>query len=262
MREITVSMAQMDVLVGRPEENLARGADLIAEAARRGSEVILLPELWLNGYPLDDSISTAEPLSGPLVERLRALALEHRISIVGSLLEERDGVVYNAAPVISADGTILGVYRKMHLFSYMQEGEYLGRGRDPLTVSFPWGRASVAICYDLRFPELFRAYADAGADVVFLVAEWPAPRISHWSLLLQTRAVENLCYVAGCNRVGREGATVYGGESAAYGPWGETIVKGGDSPLLLTFSIDLDRVGKVRRHFPALEDRSPELRCR
>ncbi len=262
MREITVSMAQMDVKVGRPEENLARGAELIAEAARRGSHVILLPELWLNGYPLEESISTAEPLSGPMMERLRALASEHGISIVGSFLEERDGAVYNSAPIISPTGDILGVYRKMHLFSYMGEDEHLGRGDAPLTVSLPWGKAAVAICYDLRFPELFRAYADSGAEIVFLVAEWPTPRISHWSLLLQARAVENLYYVAGCNRVGREGPTVYGGASAAHGPWGETVVKGGDGALLLTFSVDLDRVEEVRRRFPALRDRSPELRCR
>ncbi len=255
MRKVTISLAQMDVMLARPNENLANGAELIAEAARRGSDVILLPELWLNGYPLRDSITTAEPLSGVHLENLRALASTHRIAIIGSFLEQHGDRVYNSAPVISPRGEIMGVYRKMYLFSYMHEDDYLSRGDELSTFSFPWGKAAVAICYDIRFPELFRAYADAGVEIVFVVAEWPHPRMPHWSLLLQARAVENLYYVVGCNRVGREGETVYGGASAAYDPWGKPIVKGGEEPLLLTFSIDLDRVSEVRRRFPALEDR-------
>ena len=262
MRKIIVSVAQIEVSPGAVEDNLDKGANLIAEAARRGSDVILFPELWLNGYPLERTQNTAEPIEGRSISRLRELARENRIAVVGSFLERRSDGLYNSAPVISADGNVIGVYTKMHLFSYVGEDRYLKPGKELPIFEFPWGKAAVAICYDLRFPELFREYVDAGAEIVFVPAEWPRPRTGHWSLFLQMRAVENMFFTIGCNRVGRdESPAVYEGASAAYSPWGEIIAQAGNREILLTFEIDLDEVGEVRESFPALRDRRKDLFC-
>ena len=262
MRKIIVSVAQIEIVPGKVKDNLDKGANLIAEAARRGSDVILFPELWLNGYPLELTQSTAEPLEGGSIYRLRELARGNRIAIVGSFLERRGDGLYNSAPVIASDGSVLGVYAKTHLFSYVGEDRYVKPGGELPIFEFPWGKAAVAICYDLRFPELFREYVDAGAEIVFVPAEWPRPRTGHWSLFLQMRAVEGMFFTVGCNRVGRdESPAVYEGASAAYSPWGELVAQAGNREMLLTFEIDLDEVRKVRESFPALRDRRKDLFC-
>ncbi len=260
MRKISISLAQMEVIPGDKERNLRKGSLLIEEAARRGSQVILFPELWFNGYPLERTADTAEPITGEAIRKVQELAALHRIAVIGSFLERRDDGVYNSAPVISEEGEILGVYTKTHLFSYVGEDRYLKRGNSLPIFEFPWGKAAVAICYDLRFPELFRMYMEHGAEVIFVPAEWPRPRTEHWSLFLRLRAIENLFFTVGCNRVGRDGSpAVYEGASAAYSPWGEVVALAGNREMLLTFEIDMDEVKKMRDSFPALRDRRKDL---
>ena len=129
-------------------------------------------------------------------------------------------------------------------------------------VPFLWryrGRVALAICYDLRFPEMWRRYADAGAQLVLIPAEWPARRVEHWRLLLRARAVENQFFVAGCNRAGADGDVEFGGHSAAVDPWGQVLVAGGVEPGLFVASLDLDEVARGRSTFPFLADRRPEV---
>jgi predicted amidohydrolase len=117
----------------------------------------------------------------------------------------------------------------------------------------------LTICYDLRFPELFRRYALAGAKLIFVPAEWPHPRLMHWQTLLRARAIENQLFVVACNRVGVVGKTHFCGHSAVIDPWGETIVEGDESEMLLTAEIDLGLVDDVRQRIPIFADRRPEI---
>jgi omega-amidase len=117
----------------------------------------------------------------------------------------------------------------------------------------------MTICYDLRFPELFRRYALAGARLILVPAEWPHPRRAHWQTLLRARAIENQCFVAACNRVGITGNSTFFGASAVIDPWGEALVEGGETELILTATIDLSLVDTVRKRIPVFEDRRPEL---
>jgi predicted amidohydrolase len=116
----------------------------------------------------------------------------------------------------------------------------------------------LAICYDLRFPELFRGYALGGARLIVIPAQWPAPRIDHWRTLLRARAIENQCFVAGCNRVGTDPDNTFGGASAVIGPWGELLVEGGDQAALLVARITPAKVDEARRRIPVLSDRRPD----
>lgn len=141
----------------------------------------------------------------------------------------------------------------------MDEHQYLSSGDRLALVETAWGQVGLSICYDLRFPELFRAYALSGARIVVVPAEWPHPRLAHWQTLLRARAIENQMFIIACNRVGRTGSNTFCGHSAIIDPWGETRIEGGESEDLLVATIDLDQVDAVRRQIPIFADRQPQL---
>lgn len=129
-----------------------------------------------------------------------------------------------------------------------------------LQIHAPWGETGLAICYDLRFPEMFRRYALDGVQTMIISAEWPLQRIEHWQTLLRARAIENQCFVIAANCVGQCGGENFGGRSAVISPWGEVLVEGqSDQPELLTVTFDTGQVDEVRRRIPVLIDRRPDL---
>lgn len=259
MAKLTISLAQMRIVLGDVKRNITQMEKLAAEAARRGSHVVVLPELWSTGYALDRAKELGEPLSSGTFNVLATAAAQNKISIVGSTLEKRGIETANSASFFVPTGRMVGVYRKIHLFRLMNEDTYLQPGASPLSIELPWGRTALAICYDLRFPELFRRYALEGAQIVIIPAEWPLERIEHWRVLLQARAIENQLYIVACNTAGQIGETVFGGHSMIVDPWGKIIVEAGEDPGLFTAEIDLDRVAQARERIPVFEDRRPDL---
>jgi omega-amidase len=255
---LTISLAQIDIALGRPEENLGKVEGMIDEASRRGSQIVLLPELWSTGYDLERAEEHARTTER-LLARLTDLARERPLFIIGSLLSAKEGRFYNRATILSPKGVLVGQYDKIHLFRLMEEEKYLAPGNETPVFDFPWGKGAVAICYDLRFPELFRRYALGGAEVVFLPAEWPHPRLEAWRILLRARAIENQFFMVGCNRVGESKGQVFFGRSSIYDPWGEPVLEGGEEERLLTAEIDLDVVDEARQEIPIFEDRREEL---
>ncbi|MFN3334014.1 MAG: carbon-nitrogen family hydrolase [Caldilinea sp.] len=263
-KTLTISLAQIDCKLGDPETNFARAEVMIAEAARRGSDLVLLPELWSTAYALDAAPTLASPLAhssqdGGWFGRVAGLAAQHKLFVGGSLLEKQAGDFFNCFALYAPDGSLHAAYRKVHLFRLMEEEKYLAPGQALVHSDLPWGRAGLAICYDLRFPEMFRRYALAGAQLMLIPAEWPHPRREHWRTLLRARAIENQCFVAACNRIGTSGAATFFGSSAVIDPWGETLIEGGETEALLTVAIDLALVADVRRRIPVFEDRRAEL---
>lgn len=257
---VTISLGQMDVRLGEPEANLATVRNLAAEAARRGSTMLVLPELWSTGYDLENAVENATTLDAGIFAEVADLARKHQLYIVGSTLScIQAGKVGNTAVFFDPRGQRLAVYSKIHLFRLMEEERYLGAGDTLAMVETPWGAVGLAICYDLRFPELFRAYALAGVHMVFLPAEWPHPRLAHWHTLLRARAIENQLYLVACNRVGSSKGTDFFGHSCIIDPWGETIIEGGETELLLTAAIDPARVTAVRQQIPVFQDRRPGI---
>jgi omega-amidase len=262
---LTVTLVQMDCQLGKPAENFERAAEFIGEAARRGSDLVLLPELWSTAYDLEAAGDHATMLaqnaqSEGWFGRFAQLAKDHGVWLAGSLLEAQpNGRYFNCLPLYAPDGTLQATYRKIHLFRLMEEEVYLAPGQEPALVELPWGKSGLAICYDLRFPELFRSYALQGAQLLLLPAEWPHPRREHWRTLLRARAIENQCFVAACNRVGSSKGSTFFGASTIIDPWGETLVEGGEAEMLLTAQIDLGLVETVRKRIPVFADRRPEL---
>ena len=259
--ELRVALGQMDIALGDPEANLRTVQALAAEAAGAGAELLLLPELWGSGYDLQRAEELADELHTGLFSAVSALARHHRLAIAGSLLEwdPVEQRAYNTATLYDADGMPRGRYRKMHRFGPMDEVRYLGAGDEAPVLSTDWGPAALAICYDLRFPELFRRYALEGARIMLLPSEWPVTRIEHWRTLMRARAIENQCFVVACNRIGRDRANTFGGRSGVIDPLGVTLVEGGDGVELLYATLDLDAIDVVRSVVPVWNDRRPEL---
>jgi omega-amidase len=256
---VKVALVQMDIALGRPAENRLRAEALVREAAV-GADLVMLPEMWNTGYCLPD-------LAGNLAERdgtptgglLSRLASECGIYLAGSIAVESEGRIYNEAQVYAPDGSMAGRYAKVHLVPMMDEPRYLTAG-DTLTLADVDGaRAGLAICYDLRFPELSRTLALRGAELLLFVAEWPSVRLHHWRTLLMARAIENQCFVLGCNRVGRDNANDFPGHSMVIDPWGNVLAEGDEEEGIIRATIDLAQVTEVRTRVPALRDRRPEV---
>lgn len=259
MAKLSISLAQMNITLGDVKKNTAVMTALTAEAARRGSHMVVFPELWSSGYALENAKDLASELNGGTFIHMATAAQQNKISVVGSILEKRGVTVTNSSAFFAPNGRMLGVYRKLHLFRLMQEDQWLQPGSSPLALDLPWGNTGLAICYDLRFPELFRRYAVGGAKMVIIPAEWPLVRVEHWRALMIARAIENQCYMIGVNAAGEIGDTVFGGHSLIVDPWGKIIVEGGEDPMMLTAEIEMDVVDEVRRRIPVFEDRREDV---
>jgi omega-amidase len=256
--ELTISLAQMEFTFGNVDSNLARAKKWISRAAGSGSNLILYPELWASGYDLEDWNRYATPLGDGVFAELSELAEKFNIAIGSSLLEEFNGKIYNTFVLFGNDGNTWGIYRKVHRFRLLEEEKWLAAGDHLVLAKTPWGDVGLSICYDLRFPELFRPYALAGARLTLIVAEWPERRVSHWSKLLQARAIENQMFFAGVNKVGTSQGVKLGGHSAIIDPWGVPIAEGEDTEVLLSAKIDLRESDKARKYIPVLQDRTPK----
>lgn len=238
-------------------ERIDRAAAMVR--AQSAADFVILPELWVQGgFAFPTFPETAESIDGLAVSALQAAAKEAHVWLHGGSLVTRDddGKLRNTAIVISPTGELVGKYAKRHLFGFTGgETTVLAAGNDLVTVDLPWGRAGLSICYDVRFPEMYRALLDLGSKIFLIPSAWPERRIAHWSLLTRARAVENQCFVIACNGVGTQGDTVLGGRSVVVDPWGAVLAEGGDDEEVLTCDLDIETVDKTREIFPVLKDR-------
>jgi nitrilase len=249
--------------------NLDIAAGLVAQAARLGAKLVVLPEnVALMGHQDTDKLRYAEADgSGPIQDFLAKLAARHQVWLVGGTIPLRasPGKVYAACLVYDEQGGRVGRYDKIHLFDVdvpgsteqYRESATIVAGEQPLVLDTPFGRLGVAICYDLRFPELFRQMADAGMEMLAVPAAFTAKTgAAHWELLLRARAVENLCYVVASGQGGthENGRETYGNSLIA-DPWGTLLARLGKEPGVVVAEIDLGNLRHKRAVFPALSHR-------
>jgi len=257
MATLTLALAQINVRKGGPRSNWTTVQEYTARAAQHGAEMIVFPELWDAGMAYDKASEVASSLSGGLFAQVVALARQYNIHIFGSMYEKRGVGFCNTCAVVSPRNGVMGAYRKIHLFPLTKEDKWLQPGEAPLAIDLPWGRTGFAICYDLRFPELFRRYASEGAQIIIMPAEWPYPRLEHYRALLRARAIENQCFMVAVNRVGtdEDENVQYFGHSSVSDPWRDSVIEVGDVEGLFLVTIDMARVAQVRRQLPVLDGR-------
>ncbi|MFC1410248.1 carbon-nitrogen family hydrolase [Streptacidiphilus sp. N1-12] len=253
-----VSLIQLDV---DPAESAAarraRAAALVR--AQQGSDLVVLPELWLlGGFAYEAWSDGAEPLDGPTAEAMAAAAKDAGVWLhAGSIVErDPDGPIYNTSLLYSPAGELVRSYRKIHRFGFDHgEAVVMGAGTELVTVPTEFGTLGLATCYDLRFPELFRALLDAGTEIFVVPAAWPARRREHWTLFARARAVEEQAFVIACNTAGTHGGVEQGGHSLVVDPWGVVLAEAGPGEQVLTVELDPGVVATARAEFPVLRDR-------
>jgi len=263
-----VALAQIAVEGAAVDANVERAVDAVREAAREGADLVCLPELFNVGFFTFDAYQrAAEPLEGPSLTAVREAAAEEGVALLaGSVVEDlaeteggpdEEGLA-NTSVLFDSDGRRLLAYRKHHLFGYESaEAQLLTPGERVPTAELGGFTAAVTTCYDLRFPELYRELVADGVDLLLVPSAWPYPRVEHWTLLPQARAVENLAYVAAVNGSGDFEDASLVGRSTVYDPWGNAVASTGDHPSIVYADLDPERVATVRGEFPALDDRRP-----
>ena len=241
-----------------PEKSLAKAELFIRHAAASGANLICFPEQFATGWDPCSS-SNVEGIDERIIPALQKYARGAGISILGSFRERFTPSPRNTSVAIGSDGGILTTYAKIHLFSHARETSAFTPGTG-LGI-FPLGdlMCGIAICYDLRFPEVFRAYAKSGVQVVFVPAAWPANRIRHWELFISARAAENQMYIVGVNTTGKTPVDAYYGASMTADPHGAIISRGNDAEQLIFVDLDPGVIDTARASFPVGLDRKEAL---
>jgi len=254
---------QMDIVPGHPEENRRRVGAWVKDIVKAElPDTIVLPEMWTTAYTLPELDKVADSAGEPTIPFLQGLAKNYHINIIGgSFANKKDGKIYNTAVVIERGGEIVYQYDKIHLVPMLDEEEYLTGGKQKAEIFELDGvKMGVIICYDLRFPELARSLALQGAQILYVVAEWPWTRRDHWRALQIARAIENQLFVVSSNRIGSYNNELFAGSSMIIDPWGKSLREGSESEEeILIESLSLQDSVKVRRNVPVFSSRVPEL---
>ena len=249
-----IALLQCDIIWENPAANLDALKAEFAEIAQQGAKLVVLPEMFATGFSMQAE-QIAQTHDQSIVAFLLAQAKLHQFAIVGSLaLRSDSGEVANTLLFVQPDATISS-YAKTHPFSFAGEDQHYTAGNSLLSVHYGGVRFTCFICYDLRFADCFWQSANE-TDCYLVIANWPKPRREHWRALLQARAIENLAYVVGVNRVGGDGNGLqYAGDSVVVDPSGKRLVEAQDQPEALFCELSADNVAQARRSFPALQDR-------
>lgn len=254
--QVKAAAIQFNITLGEIEPNLAHVRRELARLAGEGVQLALLPEMWATGFAYRQ-LNELASRTGEVVAELTTLSRQYGMVIVGSLPEPHEEKVYNTAYVLD-NGELKGKYRKIHLFSLMQEDRSFDGGTEWLLVDTSVGRVGVFICYDLRFPELARRLALEGAEILVVPGEWPKPRQEHWRTLLRARAIENQLFVIAANCCGMVGKLDFFGMSMIIDPKGEVVAEAGYAPQSITATLDFSAMAAWREQIPCFNDRKPE----
>jgi deaminated glutathione amidase len=251
----------------KKSDNIEQALALVRKARRRGAEFVALPENVFFMGPEADRHANAEPLDGPSFKAFATLAAELKITVLlGSGLEAGapNGKLYNTSVLYSPDGVMLAVYRKIHLFDVEVgdgqkyfESEAVAAGADIVTAQTPVGCVGLSVCYDLRFPELYRTLVSKGATLLTVPSAFTLMTgKDHWEVLLRARAIENQCYVVAPAQQGKHGPTrLTYGHSLIVDPWGLVVARASEGVGLAMAEVDMSLLQRYRQEFPALQHR-------
>lgn len=267
-RHVRIALIQLEYADG---ESVADRTDRVVELVRgqAGHDLVVLPELWSAGaFDYRSWPERTQTVDGQVVARVAEAAREigavvHAGSVVEAPVDEpgpEGRGLWNTSVLLDAAGEQIARYRKVHRFGFGNgEPRLMEAGEEVVVLDLPAPadglRAGLSTCYDLRFPELYRAQVDQGAELFVVPAAWPAARVDAWRLLLRARAVENQCFVLGCNTAGTHARTEMGGYSAVVDPRGQVLAEAGTGQEVLSVEIDPTEVGHFREEFPVLPDR-------
>ena len=268
MNKIRITMIQA-LLRGSAEERGARVGELVGQAAAQGTDLVTLPEIWNGPYQQDLFPDFAEPRFGPSWQLLSNLAARYGIWLSGgSIAEREDGKVYNTAYVFDRSGSEVARHRKMHLFDinvtggqHFMESQTLSAGSQVTVFDTEFCKMGLCICYDARFPELFRLMVDGGAKLILVPAAFNMTTgPAHWELLFRQRAVDNQVFCVGTSPARDEAASYRAwGHSIVTDPWGRVVTQLEEGEALRTVELDLELADQIRAQLPLLAHRRKDV---
>lgn len=247
-----VGLVQLDIAWEQREANHAKMRELLKRSPPQPGALLVLPEMFATGFSMNVAVVADEDRSTQ--KFLQQIAREHQSFIVAGIVQRGTKLGRNCAMAIDPNGEVIANYCKLHPFSLGTEDRHYEGGDE--IVTFRWHDFTVApfICYDLRFPEIFRSATRRGANLFCVIANWPDSRLQHWVTLLQARAIENQAYVIGVNRVGNDPTLRYPGRSMVVDPMGQIVADAGDREGVTLVDVQIDRVTSTREKLPFLKD--------
>lgn len=253
--EVNVALCQTQIIWEDKQENILNAERMIMEAVGKNAEIVFFPEMSFTGFSMD--IEKTKEDSMETVKNISKLASEYGVYIGFGWVKSSGKKAQNHYTVIDKDGKIVLDYIKIHSFQYGGEGEQFVPGDRLYSFTMKGIRFTPLICYDLRFPEVFRMKMDE-TDVYIVPANWPANRCDHWNTLLRARAIENQSYVLGINCVGDIGGLFYSGDTSAIDPNGNVVGHISGKEAILYINIEKDSL-EIRKSFPVRKDRRKEI---
>jgi len=216
-------------------------------------QVLIFPEMTLTGFTMN-SQKFAEEIDGFSTTYFIKKSRELKKHIFAGIIEKDDDKIYNSLVHFDDSGLIISRYRKIHPFSMAGENANYSAGNEIVVTKIGKTKIGLTICYDLRFPELYRLYGKENCDIIINIANWPVQRIQHWKVLLQAHSITNQCFLIGVNRIGTDTGNKYSGQSRIYNPMGKEILNAEDKEDLFLFDLNLTEVNETRNKFPFLKD--------
>ncbi len=250
-----IALVQLNIAWESKKENFEKAEAFIRQAAEGKCDVVVFPEMFSTGFSMNIG-ACADEGYGETAARLSGMARKHAVNLIAgfpikSPAEEKGR---NLAAVCNRKGQLNAIYTKIHPFSHAGEDACYVAGEKTVVFDIDGMPSSVFICYDLRFPEVFRKVAKE-VQAIFVIANWPSERKEHWQTLLKARAIENQCFVIGVNRTGIDGNGIhYAGASGIFGPSGNVVCSGDETEEFLTGEFDPAEVARIRSEFPFLDD--------
>ncbi len=253
--KLRIAICQTQIKWENKETNILHAEEVIVECKAKDADMAVFPEMSFTGFSMD--ITKTSENEKDTISRISEIAKKHQIAVGFGWVEKVGDKAANCYTIISEIGEIKATYKKIHSFRYGGECDQFISGDEAYTIEYNGVRITPFICYDLRFPEIFRAKM-ADSDVFIVPANWPAKRSEHWKTLLRARAIENQAYVLGINCVGDMGGLYYSGDSTAIKPDGTIIDSVSDKEGIVYADVDIECLN-IRDSFPVGEDRKDGL---
>lgn len=233
-------------------KNIKKIDDLIS-TIDQSVDALVFPEMTLTGFTMNSKIN-AEEIDGLTFVYFMNLASKLKVDIFAGIIEKEDKSFFNSLIHFNPDGLIKAKYKKIHPFSMAKEDKAYRAGDEVVVTKIDKSKIGLTICYDLRFPELYRLYAKENVDILINIANWPIKRIEHWRHLLKARAIENQCFMVGVNRVGNDPFNEYSGNSSVFDPMGNEIVLVENDERIIYADIDIEQVKETKERLQFLKD--------
>lgn len=259
--KLKILVVQNNAIIGNKKATLNNVEKLLEPYEGQTFDIIVLPEVFAIGWYCQNFPKEAETIdNSETIDFLKKLAIEFQSTVIGGtfIQKAQDNLLKNTCPIIDKNGNLIDTYDKMHLFSHKgsEENKYITTGDKLKLINIGDTKIGLSVCYDIRFPELYRTYSKNGAEILINTAAWSITKPEHWDIMHKARAIENQCFMIVANQTGKISKGEYNlGHSMVISPWGDPVEELQQEEGCICCTIDTNEVKKLREDFPLISDR-------